>query len=656
MPDIVLKNKNGESVTYEGIETVTFDTPTEERGATFVYGTPLENVPVELNLLDGNQSVTVPDGYFVKSAVIQKPETLLADNIKSGVEIAGVTGNFIGNGQEIEVDLSMADGNQVLTPDEGYLLSKVTVKKPETLIPEHIEKDIEIGGVVGTLVGGNDPTDGVERAVNFFDYDGTLLYSYTLEEAQKLTELPELPTHTGLIGQGWNWTLDDIKSRGRDIDVGALYTTDDGKTRFYIFVGNTIATKLYLTQTVASGVTIDWGDGTTSTPSATSIGITHTYSTAGEYVVTLDVAEGNEVGLGRGTNSTTLFDANTTSTQRYLLKKVEIGERVTSITNYALYNNYCLKTVVMNKGVSTIGTYAFASCNDLKFITIPNGVTSVSGNTCYSCRNLVRVSLPNGLTAVGTYAFSSCYNLKKVTLPDSLLTLNTYCFNTCYGLKDIIFSNILTTIGTYAFYYCYNLGEILLPETVTTIDSSAFVYCYGLKLNKLPDSLTSLGSSAFANTNVNFETLPENMTISNNYGFKDMYSFDVPYIPPISSGTTLSQVCYNCYEATGDENGCLEVPEGITTMSGYNFAYCHKLKKVILPSTLTTMSGRGEFSNCYSMEEIDFSKCTVVPSLSYNDSFQNIPSSCVIKVPSSLLSSWKTATNWTGVASKMVGV
>lgn len=49
------------------------------------------------------------------------------------------------------VDLSMASGNQVIAPDEGYSLSEVTVTKPATLIPENIKKDVDIGGVVGTM-------------------------------------------------------------------------------------------------------------------------------------------------------------------------------------------------------------------------------------------------------------------------------------------------------------------------------------------------------------------------------------------------------------------------------------------------------------------------------------------------------------------------
>ena len=49
----------------------------------------------------------------------------------------------------------MASGNQVITPDDGYALSKVTVTKPDTLIPDYIKKDVNIGGVVGSMSGGS---------------------------------------------------------------------------------------------------------------------------------------------------------------------------------------------------------------------------------------------------------------------------------------------------------------------------------------------------------------------------------------------------------------------------------------------------------------------------------------------------------------------
>lgn len=53
--------------------------------------------------------------------------------------------------QEKTIDLALASGNQTVMPDSGYDLSKVTVKKPDTLIAENIKKDVVIGGVTGTL-------------------------------------------------------------------------------------------------------------------------------------------------------------------------------------------------------------------------------------------------------------------------------------------------------------------------------------------------------------------------------------------------------------------------------------------------------------------------------------------------------------------------
>lgn len=60
--------------------------------------------------------------------------------------------------QEKTVPLSMADGDQVVTPDEGKVLAKVTVRKPSTLVPENVKKDVNIGGVVGTLESGGSDT------------------------------------------------------------------------------------------------------------------------------------------------------------------------------------------------------------------------------------------------------------------------------------------------------------------------------------------------------------------------------------------------------------------------------------------------------------------------------------------------------------------
>ena len=64
--------------------------------------------------------------------------------------------------------------------------------------------DIEIDVHIDKVVGDND--------VEFIDYDGDVVDSYTAAEFAELTALPPNPTHEGLIAQGWNWSLADAKS------------------------------------------------------------------------------------------------------------------------------------------------------------------------------------------------------------------------------------------------------------------------------------------------------------------------------------------------------------------------------------------------------------------------------------------------------------
>ena len=82
--------------------------------------------------------------------------------------------------------------------------------------------------------------DGYKSASNkvtFYDYDGTIVTSYTKDEFLALTEMPTNPSHEGLTSQGWNWTLSDAKTyvtKNGTLDIGQMYVTDDGKTRIYI--------------------------------------------------------------------------------------------------------------------------------------------------------------------------------------------------------------------------------------------------------------------------------------------------------------------------------------------------------------------------------------------------------------------------------------
>lgn len=72
---------------------------------------------------------------------------------KSGAQITGTL--EVPATEERMVELSMPSGNQVILPTSGKVMSKVTVQKPDTLLPENIKKDVVIGGVTGALEAGD---------------------------------------------------------------------------------------------------------------------------------------------------------------------------------------------------------------------------------------------------------------------------------------------------------------------------------------------------------------------------------------------------------------------------------------------------------------------------------------------------------------------
>lgn len=65
--------------------------------------------------------------------------------------------------EERTVELSMPSGNQVILPTSSKGMRKVTIQKPETLLSENIKKDVVIGGVTGTLEGGGSFKAVIER-------------------------------------------------------------------------------------------------------------------------------------------------------------------------------------------------------------------------------------------------------------------------------------------------------------------------------------------------------------------------------------------------------------------------------------------------------------------------------------------------------------
>lgn len=95
-----------------------------------------ETPTVNLSLASGNQTVNASSGKYIKSLTIKKPSTLVASNIKSGVNIAGVNGNLSpAKPEQAKIITITENGSQSITPDSGQVLSSVSIT---TNVPTYI--------------------------------------------------------------------------------------------------------------------------------------------------------------------------------------------------------------------------------------------------------------------------------------------------------------------------------------------------------------------------------------------------------------------------------------------------------------------------------------------------------------------------------------
>ena len=436
------------------------------------------------------------------------------------------------------------------------------------------------------------PTNNV---VIFYDYDGTVLYTYTPEEFAVLNTMPENPDHTadGLTSQGWNWTLTDAKTYVHNygsLNIGQLYITTDRKSHFIVEIPYD-GFEFYF-KASGSNTTCDWGDGEIGTVSQS--GVTHTYTLAGTYTIKIGTGEdspsingwsGSNICGGKRSSSVIkkIFFGKTDSTigGLYNLNNVEIltfPEGVTFNPNYSssginsnlLIHINCykidlrntsdsqktfgaaFKSLSMRDTYSSIGNNVFYNCVSLISVTIPDTVTSIGRNMFYSCSNLTSVIIPNTVTSIGTNMFSYCSKLTSIIIPNSITSINNNMFSYCRSLTSVTIPNTVTSINSDAFSNCISLTSITIPNGVTSIGNSAFSNCISLTSVTIPNTVTSIGNSAFSYCNsLTSITIPNSVTSIGNSAFIQenqyiKYCYIEPVTPPTASNSIFGSLNSDC--------------------------------------------------------------------------------------------------------------
>ena len=122
-------------------------------------------------------------------------------------------------------------------------------------------------------------------------------------------------------------------------------------------------------------------------------------------------------------------------------------------------------------------------------------------------------------------------------------------------------------------------------------------------------------------------------------------------IPTENEGETVVEIGDNAFESNHRITSV--VMPSIITVGWDAFSHCSSLTSVVFGANLESI-GRNAFNSCTNLNRIDCSKCTSIPELEYTNALDYTHANLQIKVPSDLLNDWKSATNWSNFASKIV--
>ena len=166
------------------------------------------------------------------------------------------------------------------------------------------------------------------------------------------------------------------------------------------------------------------------------------------------------------------------------LEKIQFDPEITSIGERAFCQCYALSSITIPNTVTAVGKTAFYYNNTsasslfpgLKKVAIGDNVTTLPGELFKGKENLTTVYFGKNITSMGESVFAGCTKLATMDLTSKLTTIPNSSFYNCESLQSVVIPEGITSIGERAFCQCYALSSITIPNTVTAVGKTAFYY------------------------------------------------------------------------------------------------------------------------------------------------------------------------------------
>lgn len=314
-----------------------------------------------------------------------------------------------------------------------------------------------------------------------------------------------------------------------------------------------------------------------------------------------------------------------------LISHATLPPSVESIEEKAFFGERNLTSVEIPEGVNSIGVYAF-SLTGLFTVELPHSLKEIKQNAFSSCNNLSSVLFNASLIKIGVEAFAHCPALTDIDIPDSVIEINFRAFHECHALTSVRLPKSLKTIELMLFYNCNKLSSVVLPDSLTTIENTAF---YGTALSeiKFPESLERIESYAFSNTNLKEIILPPNVSYQyDSFSNLDVFVNTTQYSAEFAKATKVYKpddclfengIIYNADKTKIihipiKQSGTFIIPESVTEIGQYAFAFCQSIDTLICPSK-TPETGYSPF------ESFNFDATLIAPAESIINYFYTNP-------------------------------
>ena len=344
-----------------------------------------------------------------------------------------------------------------------------------------------------------------------------------------------------------------------------------------------------------------------------------------------------------------------------------------------------IKTFNIPSGTRQIGRYAFNSCSGLTSVTIPNSVVAIGSNAFSACRGLTSVGeigsgaseeIPNSIESIDEYAFYSCSGLTSVTIPNSVVAIGNYAFYSCSGLTSVTIPNSIESIGNYAFSSCEKLTNIIVPNYIPYVSENAFNNCKSLPVENYV-KYASTWAFQYDSSQTSYTLREDTTYLVGTFS----YCKKITSVGEIGSGASVE--IPNSVVAIGYKtfNSCsgltsVTIPNSVVAIGSNAFSFCSGLTSVTIPNSVVaigeytfyncngltsvtigngvTSIGEGVFYNCNGLTSVTI-QATTPPTLSNKNAFYNT-NNCPIYVPAESVNAYKTATNWSSLASRIQSI